>query len=103
MELLQDSIGVHQLEVRRNLADIMFIFNILNGFIICPKILALINFRIPRKNTRNLDLFKIPFYKTKIGTKSFLPRALFLPNIISATLDFLNMSHYTFKARQQIM
>ncbi|KAF0760449.1 MI domain-containing protein [Aphis craccivora] len=95
---LQDSIEVHYLEVRRNLADIMFIFDILNGFVICPEILALINFRIPRKSTRNLDLFKIPFYKTNIGTNSFLPRVLFLANIISATLDFFNMSRYTFKA-----
>jgi len=100
---LQDSIEVHYLEVRRNLADIMFIFDILNGFVICPEILALINFRIPRKSTRNLDLFKIPFYKTNIGTNSFLPRVLFLANIISATLDFFNMSRYTFKANTLII
>ena len=81
----------------------MFIFDILNGFVICPEILALINFRVPRKNTRNLDLFKIPFYKTNIGTNSFLPRALFLANIISASLDFFNMSRYSFKANTLIL
>jgi len=81
----------------------MFIFDILNGFVICPVILALINFRISRKNTLNLDFFKIPFYKTNTGTNSFLPRAFFLANIISASLDFFNMSRYSFKANTLIL
>jgi hypothetical protein len=47
--------------------DIILIYDILNDFIICADILNLIGFRIPNRNTRNLDLFYIPKFNTNSG------------------------------------
>jgi hypothetical protein len=54
---------LHYLDIRCELVDFMIIFDISNGFIICSEILALINFRIPRKHTR--DLIYLTFRFTK--------------------------------------
>ncbi|KAF0758131.1 transformation/transcription domain-associated protein-like, partial [Aphis craccivora] len=85
-ESLQD---LDSLSLRRNLTDIMFIFDIINGFILCPELLVMIGLRISRLYTRNLDLFVIPHYRTNSGAFSFLPRTLRLANLISHHLDFL--------------
>lgn len=76
----------------------MFIFDILNGFVLCPELLAMIiGLRIPLLYTCNLDLFIIPHYRTNSGAYSFLPRAFRLANTISHYLDFLNSTHVNFK------
>lgn len=53
------------------------------SLIIFPEIIALINLRIPRKHTHNKNVFLVPIHKPNTGANSFLPRALFLANIIS--------------------
>lgn len=54
----------------------MFIFSILNGYVFYPEILALTGFRTLHRYSRDSDLLIVPFYKTNIGTQSFLNRAL---------------------------
>jgi len=46
--LVQDSIEPDFLSIKRKLTDVMFILDIFNDFIIYPKILGLIGFRITR-------------------------------------------------------
>lgn len=94
---IQVSLDLDSLSLRRNLTDIMFIFDIINGFVLCPELLVMIGFRIPRLYTRNLDLFVIPHYRTNSGAFSFLPRALRLANLISHHLDFFNSTRVNFK------
>jgi len=85
---LKEFLDLDSLFLRRNLTDIMLIFDILNGYVLCPELLAMIGLRIPRQYTRNLDLFVIPHYKTNSGAFSFFPRALRLANTISHYFDF---------------
>lgn len=94
---IQESLDLDSLSLRRNLTDIMFIFDIINGFILCPELLVMIGLRISRLYTRNLDLFVIPHYRTNSGAFSFLPRALRLANLISHHLDFFNSTRVNFK------
>jgi len=75
----------------------MFVFDTLNGHVLCPKLLVMISFRIPRLYTRNLDLFGTPHYRTNSGANTFLPRALRLANEISYSLDFFNFTRDNFK------
>lgn len=69
---IQESIILYSLVIRRNPADIMFIFYILNGYDICPDILSLIGFRFSYKYTRDIELFVIHLYKTNIGNVLFI-------------------------------
>lgn len=50
----QETLSVDRFSLRRDLADIMLIFDILNGHILCLELLAMIGFRVPRLYTRNL-------------------------------------------------
>lgn len=44
---LQESLNLDSLLLRQNLTNIMFIFDILNGYVLCPELLAMIGLRIP--------------------------------------------------------
>jgi len=94
---IQETLGLDCLSLRLNLADIMFVFDILNGYVLCLELLAMIGFWIPRLYTRNLDLFVIPHYRTNSGANSFFPRTLRLANKISYSLDFFNSIRDKFK------
>jgi hypothetical protein len=50
----------------------MLVYDILNNFIECPELLYEIDIRILCRNTRNLDLFVIPNFKTISGNNTFL-------------------------------
>lgn len=97
--LVQDSIGLVSLTIRRDLIDIMYVYDMLNNYINCPAILNLIGFRIPSRNTRNSDLFFIPKFKTNCGNNSFFVRALLKANKIPSDLDFFVLSRQDFKAK----
>lgn len=60
---IQESIALDSLQLKRQVADIIFIYNLLNGNIVYPKLLALINIRVPSYQSRNKELFIITFYK----------------------------------------
>lgn len=62
MNYLLESLSLDWLSLRRNFTDITFIFGILNGYILCPELLALIGFRVPRQCTRNLDDVLVIYY-----------------------------------------
>jgi len=87
--LVQGSIDLKSLSIRRNLMDIIFVYDISNNYINCPEILNVIGFRIPIRNTCNSDLFYIPKFKTNCGNNFFFSRALLNSNKIFAVLDFL--------------
>ncbi|KAL4104570.1 hypothetical protein QTP88_019865 [Uroleucon formosanum] len=53
--LVQNSIGIDSLNVRHDLIDIMFVYDILNNNINCPSILNLIGFRIPSRAIINTN------------------------------------------------
>jgi len=72
INLLQESLAFDSLSTRRDLADIMFIFDILNGYVLCPGLLTMLGFRILLLFTCNRDLFVIPHYRTNSVYRSIL-------------------------------
>jgi len=78
-------------------ADIMFIFDLLNGLIDSPELLSMIGFITPSRYLRKSNLFHVPFYKNNYSSASFFPRALSLCNVITDHIDFFFMSRDLFK------
>jgi len=71
--LVQNSIGLESLSIRRDLMDIMFVYyDILNNYINCPEILNLIGFRIPIVEILVIPICSIYLFrkfKTNCGNK----------------------------------
>jgi len=86
-------LGFISCELRRKVAGIMFIYDLLNDHIFSPDPLSMIEFNIPNPRLRNSNLFHIPFHKNNYSTTSFFPRALRLANLIPDHVDFFFMSH----------
>jgi len=97
--LVQYSLGIDSLNIRRDLIDIMFVYDILNNNVKCPAILNLIWFRIPSRFTWNSNLFHVPNFNTNSGKNYFFSRAVFNANRISTVLDFFVLSRQVFKAK----
>jgi len=89
-------LGFISLDVRRKVADIMFVNDLLNGHIFSPKLLSMIEFNITNPHLRNSDLFHVPFYKNNYSSTSFFPRALKLADLITEHIDFFSMSRIVF-------
>lgn len=82
--------------------NIMFVYAILNGFINYTGTLSSIGFRIPGRNTRNLDLFYIPKFNIYNDKSSlFFSRALI--NKLSSFLDFSVILRHVFKAKPLLL
>jgi len=90
-------LGFANCELRRNVADIMFLYDLLNGHTYSPELLSLINFNIPNRTLRKPKLFFVPFYKNNYSSASYFPRVLSLANNIADHLDFFFMSRDIFK------
>ena len=73
---------------RRELADISFIYKLINGFTDDPDLLNCIPFTIPAYNNRSTSLFYIPVYSTNYLKNSPIPRAMALCNKLSTRVDF---------------
>lgn len=56
-DLMLNRFSIHSLEMRRNITNIVFLYNLLNNRIDCTTLLSAINFRIPFPNSRNVTLF----------------------------------------------
>jgi len=90
-------LGFTSCEIRRKIADIMFIYDLLNSHIHSPEFLAMIGFYIMSHRLRKVNLFYIPFYRYNYGSDSFFPRSLNLANQILNYVDFFFMSRNIFK------
>lgn len=84
-------------EVRRKVADIMFIYHLLNGHIFSPDLLSMIAFNTANHCLRKSNLFHIPFYNNNYSSTSYFSRALKLANLIVDHVDFFFMSRNVFK------
>lgn len=63
------------LHKRRQIADITYILNILNGNIDCPELLAKLSFNTPSRSKRYFPPLSIPFSSRNYRKNSFLLRA----------------------------
>lgn len=95
---LQNSVfGFTSCNLRRNVANIMFLFDLLNGLVDSPELLSMIGFITPNRYLRKPNLFHIPFYKNNYSSASFFLRALSLCNAIAVHIDFFFISRDLFK------
>jgi len=84
------------LVVRRKVADIMFIYDLLNGHIFSPELLSMIEFNIKNHRLRNSNLFHAPFYKNNYSSTSFFPRVLKLEKILLLIMQIFSLCHLLF-------
>jgi len=78
--LISDSvIGLDTCEISRKVADIMFIYNLINYNIDCPEFLFKVGFHTPVHLTRLTLLFLfVPKYKTNLAAGTFFSETLLL-------------------------
>lgn len=85
------------LTTRRTMADLVVLHKIINGTIICPPLLLLVNFRAPASATRSQHLFEIPHLGRNYLLHSPIPRMLRTGNKVSSYVDFFADSMATFR------
>lgn len=80
--------NIPTLASRRELADISFIFKLINGNIDAPDLLNCIPFVIPAYKNRSSLLFHKPTHGTNYLKNSPIPRTMALCSELSTTVDF---------------
>ena len=88
-----------RLSEKRNKADFLFLYKVLNKKIDCSKLLEKIDFFIPGRLTRSKQLFFIPRYKTEIYKRSPLQRMFRMFN----EFDHLDPFQYSLHAFKQLI
>jgi len=84
---LGSELRLQPLRVRRDVADIAFIYGLLNGRIDCPELLARIDIRVP-SSTRSREVFGRRFHATLYDYNNPMSRALRNANTLSREVDF---------------
>jgi hypothetical protein len=88
---LQVELLLPDLQVRRCVADILFLAKLINGQLDCPLLLSQVDFRIPSR-TRLRDLFSRRHYQRSYDFHGPLARMMRLGNGFCDTFDFFNDS-----------
>ena len=90
-------LGVSLCEIRRSVADLMFLYDLLNGNIDSSELLSMVGFNFKNHGTRSHNIFVVPSYTTNYSSASFFPRVLTLANSVACKIDFFFMSRQVFK------
>lgn len=82
------------LSVRRKVSDIIFLYKVIHGLVLCPDFLMSIDFEIPRLSSRlnNRKTFKLPRCRTNVRQHSPLYRMLLSCNAIRSSWDIFDGS-----------
>lgn len=59
-----NQLGLNSLANRRLEANLTFLRRLIDGLVDSPKLLTMINFRIPSSHARHMYLFSLPIYNT---------------------------------------
>ncbi|XP_054277380.1 uncharacterized protein LOC128996239 [Macrosteles quadrilineatus] len=93
---IEIQLGLQSLHLRRELADVSFLVNLLNDDVVCPELLGQINFRVPG-GTRSRNLFAIQAYANNYEHNSVIPHLHRIGNLLSPHIDLWNTSVVTAK------
>ena len=94
---LEERLGLAPLDLRREVADLSFLYKLMNGAIDCPELLSLLEFRVPT-GTRSLAVFVHRSRPTNYLQHAAIPRIMRLGNVIAPHVDFFRgMSNSSFK------
>jgi Reverse transcriptase (RNA-dependent DNA polymerase) len=81
-------INLDTLQTRREIARILFVFDILSGKVSSPPLLAEVGLRVPSYHTRRRKFFQIDYHRTNYGTFEPINAALHSFNEIADLFDF---------------
>ena len=90
-------LNIKSLSDRRTCADLLFVFKLLSGIVICPELLQNINFSVKSTNTRDKSLFHINYHSSNYGFHRPMTRMLRAANGANTELDLFNHSLQSFK------
>lgn len=93
--------NLQSLQTRRQIAELCFLYNVLNGGIQCPQLLALVPFNVSVRRGRSTNLFVVPFHPTNYGKNNPFTRILDRANKLSnrcGDVDFFNSKLVRFKS-----
>lgn len=86
-------ISLQTLEVRRNIASIMFLHSIVSGYIDCPMLLSLIRFNAPSRSLRRMYTFNIEMHATNYASNEPINRSMVFFNTFCNNIDFCLPQH----------
>lgn len=93
---LEINLSLPSLSSRRLIADLVFLYKLINGVTDCPYLLHLVNFRTPSP-TRAQCLFELKLRSTNYLRHSPIPRMLRAGNEVCNLVDFFSDSLGTFR------
>ncbi|XP_048487187.1 uncharacterized protein LOC125490855 [Plutella xylostella] len=88
------------LKLRRTVADVIFLFKIIRGYVDCPELLQMVNFHVPTRPSRKFKTLHIPACSTNFRQNFFSLRASNAINSLcnSSEVDIFGSSLETVKA-----
>lgn len=99
----QRSISLDKMNLRRELSNILFIYDLLNGYIDRPRLFFSIEIRVLTCFSWSNDLFVVFHYMKSSSVDSFFPRALLLANKIFTSLDLFDCNRNKLKCNVVLM
>lgn len=88
--LLMDQYSLTRLQIRRRVADLIFLAKLINGFVDCQELLHEIPFHISAR-TRSRDTFTRHHYPTNYLKYSTIPRLIRVGNEVGCTLNLFTI------------
>ncbi|XP_046658945.1 uncharacterized protein LOC124353134 [Homalodisca vitripennis] len=98
VDCLRISLGLPHLATRRRMADILILHKMVNGALDCPRLLSLLEFRIPT-STRSGDIFFKRALPSLYSYYSCIPRLMREGNEVSGGVEFFGSSYQSFRSR----
>lgn len=95
---LRRILGIALLKSRFLFSDLLFLFKLINGIINCPPLLALFNFAVPFRPSRNHILLKQPLHRTDFSDNMVMARLTREANEYYNRMDFYGLSINIFLA-----
>ncbi|KAG8323485.1 hypothetical protein J6590_006502 [Homalodisca vitripennis] len=97
VDCLRISLGLPHLATRRRMADILILHKMVNGALDCPRLLSLLEFRIPT-STRSGDIFFKRALPSLYSYHSCIPRLMREGNEVSGGVEFFGSSYQSFRS-----
>lgn len=84
---------------------LLFLYKILNGFILCPAFLSMVNLAVPSRITRHFVPFRANFHGTNYGNNELICRISREANTISDRINFFdnNLQRFTMALRRLVL
>ena len=97
---MEKDLKINSIAERRDISDILFIFKILNGYIVCPELLSQIQIYVPPRHLRVTKNFELHQHRTLYGKNSPINRIMANGN--RCNIDFFNASLISLKHQLKI-